>query len=360
MTQFPEDNRTMPASLEDVTPEWLSDALSCRYPDTQVLSLHVGSIIHGSSTKIRLLLTYNDAGHAHRLPPTLMMKTGFEENSNQVADSNRSEVIFYRLRDPDRLTNHAKCYFAGSNADSKRSVMLLEDLLARNVTFGFAARPTTPAIAQQMLDMLARYHARWWNSPELAQIGQLGGGAAIADDWIGLLMAPENFAVCMTLPRAAFVPAEWKDARLMGKALYSLRDINASGPPYTMLHGDMHLGNCFFEPDGEPGLLDWSGTTSGPAAIDLSEFLITALDISDRRAHDRDLMKYYLQQLCVYGVPEPPSFDDAWLSFRRNAAGGFMSAVCAPYMQPEAVISPYTERYMAAIADLDALESLDV
>jgi Phosphotransferase enzyme family len=358
MSQDPQDQISMPGALGAVTSEWLSDALSCRFPGTQVISLETGSIIHGSSTKIRLNLTYNGAGHAHQLPPTMMMKTGFEAHSDQLAESNRSEVLFYRHRTPDGLTNHAKCYFAGTDAASHRSVMLLEDLLGRDVTFGFATRPTTPAIARQMLDMIARYHARWWNSPDLPQLGPVGGGAAIADDWIGLFLAPENFEQTMALPRASFVPQEWQSPDLMGKALYALREINASGPPCCMLHGDMHLGNCFFEPNGKPGLLDWSGTMWGPPMIDLSEFLVTSLAIADRREHEVDLIKYYLQQLAAYVVNNPLSFEQAWLSYRRNAVWGFTSATCPASLQPDDVLSPYTERYMAAIADLDSLESL--
>jgi hypothetical protein len=358
MSQHLEDQIKMPVTLEDVTSEWLSQALSCRFPGTRVTSLHFGSIVHGSSTKVRLLLNYNVDGHAYRLPPTVWMKTGFEKHSGQISDSNRSEVLFYRHRAPEGLTNHAKCYFAGSNADTQRSVMLLEDLLARNARFGFATEPTTPATAREVIDMMARYHARWWNSPDLAKLGPLGG-SLIADDWISIHMAEDNFAQTMALPRAAFVPAHWQDRDLMAKALYGLWELNSAQPPYCLLHGDMHLGNCFFEPGGKPGLLDWSGTMWGPWAVDFSEFLLTSLEVPVRRAHDRDLLAYYLEQLRSYGVQDPPSFEEAWLSYRRNALWGFSAATCPLALQPEEVCSPYTERYMAAITDLGSLDSLD-
>ena len=357
MSEHPEDQLGMPSTLDDVTEEWLSSALSCRFPGTKVTSLYVGSIIHGSSTKVRLLLNYNRAGHEHRLPPTLWMKTGFEKHSGQLSDSNRSEVLFYRLRAPEGLTNQPQCYFAGSNVVSRRSVMLLEDLLARNVRFGFAPEPTTPASARQVIEMMARYHARWWNSPDLAKLGPVGG-SLVADDWISIHMAEENFARTMALPRAKFVPARWQDRELMAKALYKLWALNAASTSFCMLHGDMHLGNCFFEPNGRPGFFDWSGTMWGPWAVDFAEFVLTSLDSPDRREHERYLLEYYLDQLVANGVKAPPSFSEAWLGYRRNALWGFSAATCPVALQPEEVCSPYTERYMAAIADLDALDSL--
>lgn len=358
MSQHPEDQLIMPAKLEDVTAAWLSDALSCRYPGTRVTTLHVGTILHGSSTKVRLLLNYNQAGHVHRLPPTLVMKTGFETHSSALADSNRSEVLFYRNRAPEALTNQARCYFAGSNAATKRSVMLLEDLLGRNVRFGIASEPTTVDGARQVIDMIARYHARWWNSAALPRLGPMGG-SLVADDWIAIHVSAQNFADTMALPRAQFVPDAWRDRDLIARALYRLWELNSKTPPYCALHGDMHLGNCFFEPDGTPGMFDWSGTMWGPWTVDFCEFVMTALSIADRRASERDLIVRYLDQLRLHGVASPPTFDEAWLSYRRNAIGGFLSTTCPAKLQPEAVCVPYTERYMAAIADLDALASLD-
>ena len=45
----------------------MTGALAVNFPGTVVTSLTIGAVIHGTATKVRLMMTYNDAGHAHRL-----------------------------------------------------------------------------------------------------------------------------------------------------------------------------------------------------------------------------------------------------------------------------------------------------
>jgi hypothetical protein len=348
---------SVPRSPEELTREWLSSALSGRYAGVEVVSLYQGTIIHGSATKIRLLVEYNEVGQSCRLPPTMWAKAGFEAHSSSLSESYRSEVLFYLQRAPERLANHPECYFAAADRSSRASILMLEDLLGRNVRFGSADRPIAPAIAYRAIDMLARYHARWWNSAELALLGP-AGGAIIADDWVAFQMAEENFNRSMMLPRAHLVPRQLRNRKRLERALNKMWEYNTL-PPGCLLHADLHLGNTFLEPDGKPGFIDWQGTTWGCWAHDFTEFVLTSLSIEDRRASDQDLLKYYLQQLGHYGV-SPPEFDEAWVQYRRNAAWvAFASATCPPTLQPEAVCTLYTQRGMAAVEDLDTLSCLE-
>ena len=59
-------SKSLPIRVEELTAEWLTRALSSRYPETVVTEVHIGTIIAGTATKVRLLLSYNDAGHRHR------------------------------------------------------------------------------------------------------------------------------------------------------------------------------------------------------------------------------------------------------------------------------------------------------
>ena len=345
----------LPENMTELTAEWLSAALACSYPGVEVTSMHYGTVIHGTNTKIRLLLTYNEAGHSYRLPPTMLVKCGFEAHSAQLTQITRSEVVFYRNRAPelDDAVNVPKCYFAALDENSGTSILLLEDLLARNVTFGSAVRPIDPKIAQRALGMLAHYHARWWNSQDLASLGT----PIFANEWLDLTLEAGNFEHCMQLPRFEYVPPELRDREHFRRALYSSWESNAQGPS-CLLHGDLHLGNCFFEVDGTPGFLDWQGDTRGCWAHDFTEFVLTTLDIDARRNCERPLLEFYLQQLGSHGI-DAPSFDNAWKQYRRNAIWVAASALCPETMQPETVCIAYTQRGMAAVVDLDALASFD-
>jgi hypothetical protein len=346
----------LPQSISELTAERLSAILASTYPGVEVTSVHIGTAIYGSNTKVRLLLNYNEAGHSQRLPATMFAKCCFELHSRQVAEIAQSEVAFYLQRAPEGLVNAPECYFAGLDHDSRTAFLLLEDLLARNITFGFALRPIDPKIVQRALEMLARYHARWWNSPELATLGP-AGGTIVADDLVSFMFDAPNFDKCLTLPRFKFVPTELHDPERFRKAIHMLWKSNAQGPQ-CILHGDLHLGNCYFEVDGTPGFLDWQGDTRGCWAHDVTELLLTALDIDDRRNNERPLLEFYLQQLRANGV-EAPDFEEAWRQYRRNTLWSATSAVCPVEYQPEPVCAAYTQRAMAAITDLDALASFD-
>jgi len=344
---------TLPRNLNELTAEWLSAALACRFPGVEVTSVHIGTVMHGSNTKVRLLLAYNEAGHAHRLPPTMLAKCGFETHSQLVTESNRSEVVFYSERAADGLLNVARCYFAGWDETSGATFLLLEDLLARNVTFGFPqVRPIDPHIARRALEMVARYHARWWNSPGSVST-RPAGGDVVTDIWMGA----GNFQHCMQLPRFEYVPPPLRDRERFRSTLFKLWKSNAQGP-HCYLLGDLHLGNCYFDVNGEPGFLDLQGDTLGCWAQDFTEFLTSALDIDARRRCERPLLEFYLQQLRSHGI-DAPDFDTAWRQYRRNTFWQASIAVVPVEFQPETVCTAYTRRAMAAVTDLDALASFD-
>lgn len=352
MLDYSQSLPRLPRNMTELTAEWLSAALASNYPGVEVTSLHFGTVLHGTCTKVRLLLTYNEAGHSYRLPPTMLAKCGFEVHSPLVAECSRSEVVFYRERAPEGLVNAPKCYFAGLEEESGTSFLLLEDLLARNVRFGFALRPVDPETARLAIEMLARYHARWWNSPPPRTFGP-ASGSIVTDVW----MTGSNFEHCMNSPRFEYVLPELRDPKHFRSLILKLWESNAQGP-HCLLHGDLALGNCFFEVDGSPGFLDWQGDTSGCWAHDFTEFLMTALDIGTRRNCERPLLEFYLQQLRSSGV-DAPSFENAWQQYRRNTLWVGTAAVCPVISQPEVVCTAYTQRAMAAIRDVDALASFD-
>jgi aminoglycoside phosphotransferase (APT) family kinase protein len=153
------------------------------------------------------------------------------------------------------------------------------------------------------------------------------------------------------------VPAPLRDREHFRSLLYKMWDSNAQRPRCVLL-GDLQLGNCLFEVDGTPGFLDLQGDTFGCWAQDFTEFLTSALDIDDRRKHERPLIEFYLQQLRSHSV-DAPSIEDAWRQYRRNTFWQATIAVVPVEFQPEVVCVAHTQRAMAAVMDLDALASFD-
>lgn len=346
----------LPRSLEDVDAAWLSQALGSRYPGTVVRSVTFGTAIRATGTKLRMLMEYNEAGHHHRLPATLWFKGGYEAHSDHVRTSHARESLFYAEVEPLGLLNAPKCYFASVDEESGFGVQLIEDLLARNASFGDARQPISLAAATDALTQLARLHAHRWNAPDLSRLGEVGG--SLATDGIVLrIMRDGAWERSMAAPVAANLPPVFHTYEAAEAGMERLWALDRESQHRCMVHGDAHPGNLFFEHDGTPGFLDWQRFMQSDWAHDVSYFLIGSMDAEECAAHERDLVAHYLKALASFGVTSP-SWDEAWLSYRRHAMYGLVWNVVPPTMQPAEVCEMEAQRFNAAVERLDTHAAL--
>jgi aminoglycoside/choline kinase family phosphotransferase len=346
-------------SLEAADAAWFGRALSERFPGVEVLKAEPGTIIRGMATKAQYFLDYNEAGRAHGLPRSMWLKAGLEAHSEASAPLYAAEVNFYRDLAPRLAINSPKTFFEAIDRETGSGVLLLEDLTLRNVRFGRPTDRIDLAGAKRVLELMARYNP-------VPQLQQFAGGklawleAASAIDTANVIDLYLGFWDTAALqPRFRHVPNALMDRERMRRAVHAMRDNDRFGPRAWLVHGDGHMGNMFFEQDGAPGLLDWQTAMLGDWASDVSEFLVFSLDVETRRAHERDLIAHYLAALGASGVAAP-SFEDAWLTYRRHAAWSFLTVMCPVEMHPEEVCTIWAERACAAIVDLETLKALGV
>lgn len=347
-------NFPMPSTLSDVTADWLTEALSHRYPGTTVTSAVPGTSIRATGTKLRLLLDYNDAGHAHGLPPTMWFKSGLEEHSDHVRTSHARESLFYSEIQPLGLINAPVSYFAETD-DAGYSAQLIEDLLARNARFGSALKPLPLAIARATLAMLAKLHAYWWRAPELARLGPPGG--SLATDGIVLhILTREAWDEALARPETR-LPAGLRDVDAARAGMERLWELDRTSDALCMVHGDAHPGNMFFEPDGRPGFLDYQRLMQCDWAHDVNYFLLSSCSSADTAAHERELLEEYLQAREALGVPRMDR-GEAWLSYRRHTMYGLVWNVVPTAMQTVETCAAISERFNAAAMRHDPLAAL--
>jgi len=352
----PEDSLSAPRTYQDVDARWLTQALSFRYPGTEVTHVTRGREVHATGTKIRLLLEYNGRGHEHRLPATMWLKGGYEPHSDMVRMSHISETLFYRHLAPLELLNAPRCYFAGIDRERQFGVQLIEDLLQRNVVFGDARRPISVDTAAKALAMLARLHAHWWASPLLDQLGAPGGSHA-SDGILLRLVANGAWEPWMSTARAATLPVEFRRGDAAVRALQSLWSFDRESPHRCIAHGDPHPGNMFYGQDGTPGFLDWQRLMQCDWGHDINYFLVGSLSIDDCERAEKDLLKFYLNERHLLGVA-PMSFDEAFLSYRKHVMHGLVWLAVPNFMQPEAIVQEESLRYGAAAARLNTYDAL--
>ncbi len=350
-----EDRLRIPERLDEITPAWLGEALAVRYPATEVTLAHAGQMIHGSGTKVRMLLEYNEAGHGHRLPPTMWVKAGYEPHSDMIRNSYVQEKSFYRDVGRTGLVNAPYCYYGGTDQQTGLTLLLLEDLLARNASFGIATRPLDVETVDRALEMMARYHAVWWGAPELAKLGEFGG-SFVTDDIIFALIDSEGWERWVAHARGRDVPAAYHSRDAIRGAYTRLWELERRATP-CLLHGDPHLGNMFFEPDGTPGFLDWQRVMQGEWAHDVAYFTISALEPDLCAAHERELLSNYLRRRTEFGAPSM-GFEAAFLAYRRQAVHGLVWVINPLTMQPEEVNSANASRFGMAVERLESWSAL--
>jgi hypothetical protein len=343
----------LPVRPEQVTRDWLEAALGVDRPGLRLRAGQVVDVIRGTSTKIRVRIDTH--GDYRDLPATLIVKGGFEEHSPLMAEMYLNEMRFYRDVQPRVPMHSPRCYYTGTDPGSHQSIVIMEDLVARNARFLHPQRPQSPAEVARRLSAIARYHAATWNSPSFQPGGEF--------DWIGgrhegwsvvyqdRYLEPEQWAHYMAQPRGAAVSTRLQDGDWMRHALKALGAYHRQWP-VCLCHGDTHLGNLYEEADGTPGFFD-AQVAKGPWQLEVTYHLVGALDIADRRAHERELIQHYLEELRANGV-DAPAFDDAWEAHRREIAYGlFIFLINETRFQTEAINTAYTARFGAAALDHD-------
>jgi aminoglycoside phosphotransferase (APT) family kinase protein len=83
---------------------------------------------------------------------------------------------------------------------------------------------------------------------------------------------------------------------LTGERLCGSLETVAAGlrrTPGVAVHGDLHLDNVLFAPEGarrRPVVLDWGSVCAGPGAVDVFPFLAMSLSPEDHTRHAADLL----------------------------------------------------------------------
>ena len=156
------------------------------------------------------------------------------------------------------------------------------------------------------------------------------------------------------------MPAVIRDAERIEAAFWKMASTLDRPGGRCLLHGDAHPGNCFSDADGA-GLFDWQTIARGPWAYDVAYMLTTTLSVEDRRHAERDLLARYLELLRAAGALRLPSWDEAWLAYRRHIAYPLLIWPTNHVShQAEENIRALTERLGAAAADLRFFEAWQV
>lgn len=330
---------------------WLSHALSIGRDPVQVTDFTVEETLGPSALKIRLALTY--AQPHTELPDRLCVKGIFDPNLKAWLSSGaqQAEALFYRDVAPRLSLRVPRSYYSGFDPETMAGLVIMEDLVPLGAQFLSATSPYTPDQMRKSLDQLARLHGGSWAAD------------STLEPWInsklrlfasGRIIESERLTELLHDQRGEGLDPRVRDGKKLLGAVNKLDERDA-GLPACFIHGDTHAGNLY-EMSGEIGLIDWQVLQRGHWSLDVAYHIAAALDIEDRRKHERELLAYYCEQLAQHGGT-PPDTETAWRQYREAISYGLLMWGMTQRVEP-AIIRLFVSRLGTAISDHDSFALL--
>ena len=302
----------------------------------------------------RLRLTYDGAAGAPelvfcKLPPTEPER----RRTINATGMGRREAAFYdTLAGSLRLRTPA-VHGVSLDEATGEFALLLEDLVTSGCTVSDGTVGVAPDAAAVALEELADLHVRYADparrDADAPWVQPAGPGSDYAIDMLryGLEHHRDRLSDGFCAVAERYIADR-----------FSLQELWHAGPQ-TIVHGDPHLGNVF-DDHGRTGFLDWGLVMVSTPMRDVSYFLTMAMDVDDRRAHEVDLLRHYLDAR----GDDVLSFDDVWLAHRQQSAY-CVPASCQVVLFPEdatparkVFAQAFLDRATAAVEDLDPLSAI--
>lgn len=365
MTDLP-----IPMTPDDFTPDWLTAALRAggtagdgTVTAVEAFTLGEGFGLLGSLARLRLTWDRPPAD----APATVIAKFPAQAEQNlalarQYLVYIREARFFNEIKPGITSVPTPRAWYVGYDLETSDGVILLEDL-AETHRIGDQVSSPTNAEAMQLMTQIADLHAAWW-----------GRADEEAVDWVPTFEGPVWMMTTETMRSlwpvyqelsghqlppgmAEIIERAWDGLPWLGRQL--------SRAPMTLAHGDYRLDNMFFPPDeGDPvTIIDWQLMSRGRGPYDVAYFMSQSLDVEQRRATERDLLRRYHDGLHAGGVRDY-SFDDCFEDYRLATLWCVMypvaigAGMAGPTERGAQLNAQTSRRSFAAIQDLDAVSVL--
>ncbi|KAG9253038.1 kinase-like domain-containing protein [Emericellopsis atlantica] len=351
-------SKTLPSRPEEVDAAWLTKVLNL--PITKAEQTDI--ILDASAGKIYITASYNDKSGAEKTL-YLCVKGGFNPQIMAMPDYVQvlkvlytREIKFFQDIAPElRNVNVPKAYWAGVDPDQFQAIVILEDL-SKEHTFGDCSKTMTLEQVKVGASQLAGLHSSKFN---ISSSSEEYSWMTNVYDFAILQMAEPWEAMILADNRPPF-QEQWKDKAKMHAVIkkhFAKRD-----PRYlALVHGDPHAGNTFLDKSGNPSFLDFQTAHISSIFHDLTYFLVGALTVENRRAHEMEVLEHYLSELHRFGGPALSKDDESvQFEYKKNMLSGIGWCLTPYEMQREYKVRAMCERYVAAMVDhntIDVIES---
>ena len=273
------------------------------------------------------------------------------------------EIGFYREFAADCPVRTPRCYFGEVEMDSGASLLLLEDLTwMRNLNSAGGGVDEVELVIRELGRAARGLVGRPAARPDPVAADE---GHHLTPDQrlVVLIQNWESFLGKLSIPVTEEVLSA---GELCARYLSAVSISMYTQSPRTLIHHDVQGDNLLVAGDGEPSLafVDWQLTTAARPVVDLADFLVRHLDMSERRRHEDRLLEIYHSVLTERGVADYPleqcrnDYGMALLlpASRLATAVGLHPGLTAT---PDGFWNVVFPRYARALTDLGVSELLE-
>ncbi|MEE3065061.1 MAG: phosphotransferase [Actinomycetota bacterium] len=352
---------SIPRYPGDVTPAWLSAALSERHAPVEVSHVDVVAIGTGQ-TGATYRVTVQYAAAAGELPQTFVIKLPAQDDTvrDRVVIGYRSECAFYTTVADRVQVPTPSCFYCQITDDAMEYALLLAD--------------QAPAVQGDQIAGCGEQEARL----SVLALAGLHGPSWCDPFWLdlpGLAFPRPDDAGAQGLGDVAKMSADITLEKLGDRMSAEDREtftatmglvtpwLSAERDRFALLHGDYRLDNLLFDPAHTwVSVVDWQTLGVGLPARDLAYFTATSLNSELRSEIEKDLVDDYHQALLGYGVTGYDR-ETCWRDYRLGmpqalliSALGF--AFAASTERGDDMVLAMLSRGCRAVRDLGTLELL--
>lgn len=300
----------------DLTIAWAQHVVNQQHPNTKVSEVKIVKVDIGTTTRVRLLVTHDNAKLAKSWFVKLPSLAWRARAITALPRLLHTEVRFYNELAHAVPVTLPVCLAAHSQF-GRGSTLVLADVAESSGIPSHSGASLTAPQAALVVEQLARFHGHFWHTAQHnPDYRWLAGSVRKLEDTLGSTLAVPLMKRGLklageTIPSTLHKPA-LRYAQNRRKVMRYLTDA-----PHTLIHHDCHSGNLFWNTDkSHAGFLDWQLVRIGEGVSDVAYFLATALQPEIRQQHELALLKQYGRLLHSQGIV---NIDDAHLLQRYRA-----------------------------------------
>ncbi|KAI1093918.1 aminoglycoside phosphotransferase [Rostrohypoxylon terebratum] len=342
----------LPAVPAEVTIQWLESKLGYK-----IKSASLTRSIFGTGSKLFFSIEYaEEVADPLSRPTDICVKGVFdpamvESQPWTLSLAQREANFFAKIAPRIKHMSYPRGWWGGTS--DRQGIAIMSDLTREGCTFPSEAASYSVEKALDGAAQIAGLHAQFWGKSQ-------DDYPWISNDYdVAMTFITEPWSRVVREPGRPKLPEYLMDGARIKRAqkkYYARRD-----PRFrTLLHGDTHLGNVYFSPEGQTRFLDWSAIHFASCFHDLVYFVSSILTVEDRRAHEMEVLDHYLLTLHRLGGPKLDRNDEELMTeYKRSYMTNIIWPVCGYDLQPKERVDAFAERTIAAWVDHKVIEMIE-